>query len=743
MAGADLTEANLAGVNLAGRDLSSANLRGAVLVGANLAKANLSNAILEEADLTQAILLGANLTGAKLTATKLRRAKLIGALLDVNALDNADTFGAAVPKNPSASPVILDFLQHATSMAWNEAGDLIFTGNPSGLVSIWDIATRKRVRSWHAHPETAGIIRIAYSAKGRLLASCGGGSEVKLWDIASACELKSLSTRISRICRLAFSPSETLLAISSADGAVELWDATAGECLAAVSGHKSSVEALTFSSDGRLLASGDRDGMIQVWEVRNRKSVHVFQRGVKIDCLVFNPDADRLAATSCGTPIQSWNLASGKELATVDVPSVHCLAYSPDGRILATGGEHGVSLWNAADGSPIRQLNKKLPLCISELAFDPAGRTLAGNTGFLRVWDLETEDEGEYLTETLGGVGSKEVAVHAETLATAGHNSVSYWDIRRGAEIRRATGMGSIDHIAFSPDLTKFATIDQNQLRLWESGGRELHAWNVSNVYGINCLGFDPHARFLGCGGRGGVIVYDLNRRGEAHRLTDRRRQSVLSLAFHPNGCLLAHGGNDGRIAFWDLRTFNRPKSRREHANDVTALCFSPDGTMLATGSRDLSLKLFDTTTGKLIRAYGGHSQAISKIAFSPKGQIMASGASCDSIRLWAIQTDEALQTIPLGYLISDLVFDPVGKHLVAALSDGTIRVWEAETARCVATVMPLPEGWVVFDANSRYRSMGNVAGYFWHAISLCRFEPGELDEFLPELKLGPEGPLF
>ena len=54
-----------------------------------------------------------------------------------------------------------------------------------------------------------------------------------------------------------------------------------------------------------------------------------------------------------------------------------------------------------------------------------------------------------------------------------------------------------------------------------------------------------------------------------------------------------------------------------------------------------------------------------------------------------------------------------------------------------------LHEGWVAFTPDGRYKFAGSVAGNLWHMIALCRFEVGELDEFIPGLRLAQDQPLF
>ena len=83
------------------------------------------------------------------------------------------------------------------------------------------------------------------------------------------------------------------------------------------------------------------------------------------------------------------------------------------------------------------------------------------------------------------------------------------------------------------------------------------------------------------------------------------------------------------------------------------------------------------------------------------------------------------------------------GSLLASASIDGTARPWDVEAGRCLAALAHLPEGWVAFTPDGRYRYGGEVGGGFWHAINLCRFEIGELDSYLPTPLLFPEDELL
>jgi len=726
--GANLRRADLMGADLAGLDLSTANLEGAKLVRANLKKADLSGANLKGADLTAACLLGANLNGATMAGASLRRAKLIGARLDVKELERADTFGAALPSHPSASAIFPKFLQPAMSAVWGDTDDLIFTGT-FGLISVWDAATQQRIRSWEPHPGSLGYMRLAYSTTERVLASCGGDSKVKLWDVTSAQELKSFATGTSQAYQLLFAPSGELL-VSGRDGVVELRNAATGEHTATLPAHKTAVEALAISRDGRLAASGDVDGTIHVSEIPSGRSVRTFQRKGKVHSLAFSPDGGSLASTSCGNPIESWKIAPGKEWQWPNIPSAHCLAYSPDGEMLATAGEHGTSVWNTANGSLIREMPERFSMCILGIAFSPQGKTLAGASSFLVLWDWETSPRTEDVTEHTSGPVLNGLAIHDKTLVIATHKAIIYWDLRQGIEVRRDT-----------IDEDKLIRTIRDGLRSKKAGDGELQAC-------AKALGFTVGGGFFTYDGRTeaplflssssyNIELYHLNRGGDAHRLRDRRGQCINCVAIDPMGCYLAHGGSDGRIVLWSLLTLNRLRSKREHPH-TRALCFSRDGSVLASGGSDALIKLFDATSGQVIHTLAGHSRDVVKVVFSPTSQILASSAHDYSVKLWDAATGQLLRSISTTNLVTGLVFDASGSHVLMALGDHTVRAYKVETGECVTTILPMPEGSAVFDAKHRYRCSGNSTGQFWHAIGLCRFEAGELDEFLPELSLPP-----
>jgi hypothetical protein len=144
----------------------------------------------------------------------------------------------------------------------------------------------------------------------------------------------------------AVAPGSKTLAWGSASGVVKLWDLPAKREMATFSGHKDAVTSVAFSPDGRTLVSGSEDSRVILWDVEKRRAVATLQghRG-GVRAVALSPDGTMLASGGRDRSIRLWDLPSGRQLASLDAErEVACVAFSPDGRRVASGCDYDTTV---------------------------------------------------------------------------------------------------------------------------------------------------------------------------------------------------------------------------------------------------------------------------------------------------------------------------------------------------------------------------------------------------------------
>ncbi|MBW8487466.1 WD40 repeat domain-containing protein, partial [Actinomadura parmotrematis] len=177
------------------------------------------------------------------------------------------------------------------------------------------------------------------------------------------------------------------------------------------------------------------------------------------------------------------------------------------------------------------------------------------------------------------------------------------------------------------------------------------------------------------------------------------------------------------------------------HASGVNAVGWSPDGGVLASGDGGGGVRLWDPVSGECLRTLEGHASGVRAVGWSPDGGVLATGGGDGGVRLWDPVSGECLRTLE-GHtdFVRDVSWSPDGRTLTTSSDDRSIRFWEASSGRLIATIVPLRDGAAVVGPDElSYKMTGNPAGELWWTIGLCRYEPGELDEFVPEMQRFPD----
>jgi WD40 repeat protein len=284
-----------------------------------------------------------------------------------------------------------------SNIAFSPNGKLVATvgsGRDDQVVRLWDTATGRLRRELKGH--RGGASSLAISPDGKTLASSDWwGGKVRLWDVPTGRPLRVLEGHKGSVMSVAFSADGKTLASggsyyerSKCLGQVHLWDLRTGKLLHVREGLPGMVRSVAFSPNGRNLATGSDE--IRLWDVTTGT---LRQRFAGSDCLAYSPDGRLLASTFGAEEIGVRETRTGALLFRIKAHArVTSIAFSPDGEVLASGGlgDSPVRFWEATDDAPIGAFAGRPGWGVIALTFSPDGRKLAsGNSDTTAlIWDL-------------------------------------------------------------------------------------------------------------------------------------------------------------------------------------------------------------------------------------------------------------------------------------------------------------------------------------------------------------------
>jgi WD40 repeat protein len=489
--------------------------------------------------------------------------------------------------------------------------------------------------------------------------------------------------------------------------------------------HTSIVGSVAFSPDGRLVATSSGDGTAKLWDAASRKELKTLVDSSGIGPVAFSPDGKTLASGTCKErdpnfcvkgEIIFWDVESGTRIKALEAHTsqVISLAFSPDGKTLASGSSNqvgfyesinqrryetvsgsgsSVQLWDVASG----KILKALPhyTSVFSVEFSPDGRTLAAGSddNLIKLWDVESgiartiirgnnvhPEAGVVYESMYLPIYSFAFSPDGRTLASTNSYSLQFWDTATGKEIRPPLHHGrdkTVMSVAFSPNGKTLALGNMaNKIELLDVATGKILKEKASPAPN-NSVAFSPRGKTVASGNSKTLTFWDIET-GETFDVSVYS-PAISSAAFLPGGKLLTSGNQHNDIRLWDIAS-ETVVNLKHLDTDYTGpeVTLSPDRNTIAVAS-DKALQLWDVESGK-IKSSLPHQYIVRGSAFSPDGRMLVTMFDAFTFKLWDVATGRELNTFPYkcrSAPATSITFSPDSGYFVAAEYCGVITLWD------------------------------------------------------------------
>ncbi len=281
------------------------------------------------------------------------------------------------------------------------------------------------------------------------------------------------------------------------------------------------------------------------------------------------------------------------------------VAFTLDGRWLASGGANQILVWEAGGNEP--------------------SYTLTGHTG--KIQDLVFRSNGDLVSASVDG-------------------TLRLWDVQTQQEVRAFEGhVGQVTSVDFDANGRRIVSGSRDRtLKVWEADSSELLATLEGHTDVVWSVAFSPDGSTIVSGSEDGTVrLWDASNGAQLHSLTGHT-QGVLSVAFHPDGSRIVSGARDGTVRLWSMNpadpsaAIEMPEPFATYDRQVMSVLFNPNGRVLAIGLLDSltdnTLKLWDISTRSELQSFD--TQTVQDLSFSPtRPQLAVAGAAAGTITMW------------------------------------------------------------------------------------------------------------
>lgn len=453
-------------------------------------------------------------------------------------------------------------------LAVSPDGRQLANGGMSGTITLRSLPDGNPVCQLEGHVGTIAdsTKSLTYTRDGKRLASASYDKTARIWDVETGKTLHVFNGHNERVTGVAFTNDGELLATSSGDRRIVLWHTGTGEPVRVLTGHQNVVFGIGFTEDGQQLLSASRDNTLRLWDVNSGVTRRVFQ-GHEASLWSVVLHGDRIYTAANDGTVRRWALGTpGQSAWATDEAAAAAIA--PRERWMAVGLASGaLRLYALPGGEPLGEVDDAHGRDVNRIAFTPDGRLLAtgGHDNKAKIWEVSESARSaprlslRHTIDHSSAVNTVAFSPDGSRLATASYDGrIGLFDMVSGKGRTVQAHQGVTASVVFDPTGKSLLSTggEDSRLRLWSADDLDREPRELARLQdrpAWSSLSPDGHEA-ASVGRDQAVTLFDLARPEALQHLVGHEN-TVYRAIYSPDGRQLATVGSDMTLRLWDLHS--------------------------------------------------------------------------------------------------------------------------------------------------------------------------------------------
>ena len=575
----------------------------------------------------------------------------------------------------------------------------------------------------------------------KFLASAGNNKLVKIWEVSSGREFRTITGSDGRINVLFFAPdNRTLIGISTEHEMIG-WDIITGAKLFETPANGNFKLGYDFHKDGQKIIYVTENNQLARFDLKS-KTIEVVDEKVYCMGLVLDNAKERIYAFSFEETLRIYdinnfqligemslkgqkpnqmiqpcltndgrfiiNVLSNNALRIIDVTQKKIIFNANVGNgiinnftldrkrsqiyISYTTGR--VVIYDYQKNKMIDTFDAKETFPLNGMTTYPSGDVLImSNFNLIRFYNIKTKQFFKRLEPKILPIINMSYDQKGKYLAVARtRGTVEIWDLRLNKIVRELHGLFPCQ---FSPDGSKLvcmnSTLDfvEYNADTWEQVGKYKTNYSL-----FQRLAFSKNGRYLAMGGFvPEVKLFDTKSKMQVKTL--KGQMGVSSMDFHPIKPQIVISASDNTCKVWDYLTEKEIHQFTEQPFMISGAKYSPDGKIIGTTSWDKTIVLHDAANFKMLKKWSGHHGNIDGLDFNASGEVLMTYATNtgvyeadNSVIFWKLDGTKISEIEAHTSGVTKAFFDKKADYVFSASDDGSIKINDFKQNKVLATYL-------------------------------------------------------